>query len=190
MNVPGILPFARLLLEKALEEGDTALDCTVGNGHDTVFLAGLVGEEGQVLGFDIQAAAIENTRARLREARLEDRVTLFQQSHEHAADQLAGANAQRLKAAIFNLGYLPGGDKAIVTRPESTISAVQSLLELMQPGGIIVLVIYHGHREGQHEKKELLSYAESIDQRYAHVLTYQFINQANHPPFVLALEKR
>ncbi len=52
--------------------------------------------------------------------------------------------------AIFNLGYLPKGDKSIVTKPDTTIQAINALLSLMSIEGIIVFVIYHGHSEGQH----------------------------------------
>ncbi|WP_235597825.1 methyltransferase domain-containing protein, partial [Geobacillus stearothermophilus] len=67
MAIMNILPFARFLLDQAVNEGDIAVDATVGNGHDTVFLAELVGERGHVFGFDIQAEAIATARARLAE---------------------------------------------------------------------------------------------------------------------------
>ncbi len=152
MNVLGVLPFARFLIENTLEPGDCAIDCTVGNGHDTVFLAKLVGENGHVYGFDIQAEAISSTTARLNEEKLNDRVTLFQIGHEHVLTTIPEQKQSKMKAAIFNLGYLPGGDKSIVTKPSSTVAAIRSLLAMMPKGGTIVLVIYHGHEEGQIEK--------------------------------------
>ena len=93
-------------------------------------------------------------------------------------------------AAIFNLGYLPKGDKSIVTKPETTIQAIESIFKLLSTEGIIVLVIYHGHEEGQIERDELLKYLENFDQSKAHILKYQFINQVNHAPFICAIEKR
>ncbi|KAB7705847.1 methyltransferase domain-containing protein [Bacillus aerolatus] len=190
MNIEGILPFARTLLEKVVTEGSAVVDATVGNGHDTVFLAKLVGESGHVFGFDIQEQALVNTTARLQEQGLSERVTLFAHGHEQAASSLPGDWHGRLTGAIFNLGYLPKGDKTIVTKPDTTIAAVEQILSMLTPGGIIVLVIYHGHGEGAAEKTELLSFAETLDQKKAHVLRYEFINQANNPPFIVAIEKR
>jgi hypothetical protein len=60
----------------------------------------------------------------------------------------------------------------------------------MASEGIIVLVIYHGHEEGTIERDELLHYCGQLDQNLAHVLQYQFINQANNPPFIVAIEKK
>jgi hypothetical protein len=101
-------------------------------------------------------------------------------------DEVSG----KLAAAVFNLGYLPGGDKQITTLGMSTIEAVNQLLTLMKQGGIIVLVVYHGHEEGKAEKDEVMSFVSEIDQAAAHVLQYQFINQKNSPPFIVAIEKR
>lgn len=190
MKMERILPFAKSLLEKAVETGDIVVDATLGNGHDTVYLAGLVGENGKVYGFDVQEEAIAATKERLLQQRLSARVTIFHSGHEHLSDKIPSKLYGKITGAIFNLGYLPGSDKTIVTRPETTISAVEQLLEIMAPEGIIVLVIYHGHDEGVVERDSLLAYCRQMDQKKAHVLQYQFINQQNQPPFIVAIEKR
>jgi SAM-dependent methyltransferase len=190
MKLDRILPFARILLEKAVSPGDIAIDATCGNGHDTAFLAQLVGENGKVFGFDIQKAAIDNTFSRLKERGLEQQVELVHAGHELLKQHIPSKYYGRITGAVFNLGYLPGGDKSIVTKPDTTISAVEQLLEIMAPEGIIVLVIYHGHEQGAVERDLLLSYVRSLDQQIAHVLKYQFINQINNPPFIIAIEKR
>ncbi|MGM9986821.1 MAG: class I SAM-dependent methyltransferase [Bacillaceae bacterium] len=190
MKLERILPFARTLLERATKEGDIAIDATMGNGHDTLFLANLVGEAGHVYAFDIQSQALENTATRLKENNIENRVTLLQQSHADVKKAVAENHHQKVTSAIFNLGYLPGGDKSIVTKPTSTIEAIEGLLDIMAVEGIIVLVIYHGHEEGAIERDALLAYLEKIDQQKVHVLRYQFINQINNGPFIVALEKR
>lgn len=190
MRLGGILPFARQLLGKAVNPGDIAVDATLGNGHDTLFLAGLVGENGHVFGFDIQEAAVESTLNRLTQNEVIDRVTLFHKGHENVYDSIPTSYHGQITGAIFNLGYLPGGDKAIVTHSNTTIAAIEQLIEMLAPEGIIVLVIYHGHPEGAIERDELLQYVEQLNQRKVHVLRYQFINQENHPPFIVAIEKR
>lgn len=190
LKLDRILPYARILLEKAVSPGDIAIDATAGNGHDTLFLTKLVGENGHVYAFDIQEQAIEATRTRLKENGMGHLATLFRTSHSNLKDCIPEEKAGKVTAAIFNLGYLPGGDKTIVTVADSTIAAIEQLLDIMAPEGIIVLVIYHGHPEGKCEKDELMDYISTIPQDKAHVLHYGFMNQVNSPPFIIAIEKR
>lgn len=190
MILERILPFARNLLQLALKEGDIAIDATIGNGHDTVFLAKLVGETGHVYGFDIQGLAIQNTTERIQKDNVSNQVTLIEKSHSHVQNEVPNHFHGKVKAAIFNLGYLPGSDKTIVTVPSSTISAIEQILEIMAPEGLIVIVIYHGHDGGEIEKDALMDYVQNIPQDHAHVLTYRFLNQSNNPPYIVAIEKR
>lgn len=190
MKLDRILPFARLLLEKAIQPGDIVVDGTMGNGFDTAFMAGLIGKTGHVYAFDIQSEALHNTKEKLKAEDLLDRCTLFHAGHEQLKSRIPTNETRQLTGAIFNLGYLPGGDKSITTQANTTISAIDQLLELMAPEGIIVLVIYHGHPEGEVERDELLEYVKIIPQNKAHVLHYGFMNQVNNPPFIVAIEKR
>jgi predicted methyltransferase len=190
MKLDRILSYAKLLLEKAVNPGDVVVDATLGNGHDTVFLANLVGSTGKVYGFDVQELALTAAKERLNNQGLLDRVTLFHAGHEKAAELIPVEHHRNITGAIFNLGYLPGSDKSIVTKPGTTIAAVQQLHKMLAPEGIIVLVIYHGHEEGAFERDALLDYCRQMDQKSAHVLQYQFINQQNNPPFIIAIEKR
>ncbi|WLD92450.1 class I SAM-dependent methyltransferase [Alkalihalobacillus sp. AL-G] len=190
MNLVPVLSFAKDVLQKAVRPGDIVIDATVGNGHDTVFLADLVGPSGRVYGFDIQEDAILSTNRRLTEKGSYDRVSLFLESHANVKTAIPEDVHGTIKAAIFNLGYLPGSDKQVITRSDSTIHAIKELFDILTAGGLIVLVVYHGHEGGKEEKEALLSYLSSLDQKKAHVLHYQFINQKNDPPFVMAVEKR
>ncbi|MDQ0160963.1 class I SAM-dependent methyltransferase [Bacillus alveayuensis] len=189
MKLDRILPFAKKLLETAVAKGDIVVDATVGNGHDTVFLAHLVGENGQVFGYDIQQEAIMHTKQKLLENNLLNRVTLFHQSHSEILKTIPAAYHGKIAGAMFNLGYLPGGDKRIVTKPHTTMSAIKQLLSILKREGIIVLVIYHGHQEGKVERDAVVQFVQSLDQKVAHVLEYRFINQKNNPPFIIAIEK-
>ena len=181
--VESILPFAHRLLKEALHNGGLAVDATIGNGHDTVKLAEWT---DRVIGFDIQVEAINATRRRLVDASLLDNVTLYNKSHAEIDTILEEQNVQ---AAVFNLGYLPGGDKSIVTTPESTIHAIKALQNHLLPGGLIVLVVYPGHPEGKIEADALLKFASQLDQRHWHVTRYERLNQKSSPPFVVAIEK-
>lgn len=186
MTLDGILPYAHRLLKNVLRAGDKAVDATLGNGHDTVKLAEWVGEQGHVYGFDIQPEAVSSASRRLKENGLLDRTTLFCESHANLSRFLG---AQHIKAAVFNLGYLPGGDKAVVTAPDSTIMAIQALQSHLTLGGIIVLVVYPGHPEGKIEAEKILHFARSLDQKAWHVAKYERLNQKSSPPFVIAIEK-
>jgi 16S rRNA C1402 N4-methylase RsmH len=190
MKVLGILPFARNLLTNAVSNGDITIDGTAGNGHDTLFLAQLVGDFGHVYSFDIQKKAIINTNARLSEHNCLSQATIIQAGHEKAKSIIPTKDHGNIAGCIFNLGYLPGGDKTIVTKPETTLHAITDIFSMLKKEGLIVLVVYHGHEEGKQEKDSLLNFFTTIEQTTAHVLTYQFINQKNNPPFIIAIEKK
>lgn len=190
MKLERILPFSHSLLKKAVQPGDIVVDATIGNGNDTVFLADLVGETGIVYGFDIQKQAIESTLNRLELKNMAERVQLFLAGHENIKTLVPEDNHGKITGAIFNLGYLPKGDHSIVTLPDTTIAAIEQLLDIMAIEGVIVIVVYHGHEGGQNERDALLEYVEELDQMRAHVLLYRFLNQKNNPPFIIAIEKR
>ncbi|WP_096152882.1 MULTISPECIES: tRNA (mnm(5)s(2)U34)-methyltransferase [Bacillus] len=190
MKLERVLPYCKKLLQLSLSEGDVAIDATVGNGNDTHFLSQLVGKTGHVYGFDIQKEAIHIAQNLLKEKMSDENVTLIQDSHSNALNYVTKHHIGNIKGAVFNLGYLPGGDKSIVTVAESTVSAIEQLLNAMASGGIIVIVVYHGHPEGKLEKDHLLHYVSSLDQKQASVLQYRFLNQVNDPPFVIAIEKK
>lgn len=185
----GILNFTHHLLKESVDKGDTVIDATCGNGHDTLFLTKLVGENGHVFGFDIQDQAITNTKNRLAQNK-SNNATIIKDSHSNFIHHMPVDKLTRLGGAIFNLGYLPGSDKSVITRSESTILAVEGILSHMKQNGIVVLVVYHGHEGGETEKEQLVRYVHLLDQKLFHVLYYGFINQKNDPPFILAIQKR
>lgn len=184
-----LLAYAHQQVAAVLAPGDRALDGTVGNGHDTRFLAEQVGPTGQVYGFDIQAAALQSARARLDASGVARWVTLHQDSHAHLAHHLAGLEGS-LRAAMFNLGYLPGSDKTVVTQPESTLVALRATLPLLGPGGRLSIVLYPAHPGGQAESEAVLAWARSLPPPRAQVLWYQFLNPRTPPPSLLLIEKR
>lgn len=185
MKLQRVLQYAQSLLEMTVGEGEIAVDATAGNGHDTLFLANLVGDDGYVYSFDVQKQAVDATLHRLLDNALEHRALVLRDGHENVAKYIT----KPVAGAIFNLGYLPGSDHDIITKPNTTIQALESLLKLLKVGGIIVLVIYHGHEGGKEERDEVIRFANELPQKYIHVLRYEFLNQQNDPPFVIALEK-
>lgn len=180
--------FSHYLLETCIKKGDLVVDATAGNGHDSVFLASLIGQHGQLYSFDIQKQAIEQTRLKLSTLSTSPNIHLIHDSHEHIVKYID--LSRPISAVIFNLGYLPGGDKQLITKGSSTITAIQQLEPLIKPKGRIVLVCYTGHHGGKEEFDQILSYIKQLPQKEWDVLHYQFLNQKNSPPICLCIEKK
>ena len=187
MKLQSALNFSHTLLKKAVNPGDNVIDGTAGLGHDTLFLAQLVGQKGKVFSFDIQQSAIDATNHRINENEVQHQCEVIHDGHENVKRYI---NDQPISAAIFNLGYLPTGNKTIITKPATTLKAVSAILNNLTPNGIIILVLYYGHPGGKEEKNQVLDFAGNLDQHQYNVLKYQFINQINDPPILIAIQKR
>ncbi|MBQ6513657.1 MAG: methyltransferase domain-containing protein [Clostridia bacterium] len=177
---------AREVILRAVEPGDTVVDATMGNGHDTQMLCETVGPEGRVWAFDVQAQAVEETRNRLRAQGLDGRAELILSGHEHMAEYVKGP----VKAVMFNLGWLPGGDHAVTTRWETTRTAVESALDLLAPMGVLVICAYPGHAEGEREKQELTAFLGGLDNRRYNVLHQRFLNAGPGAPECFVIQKQ
>ena len=149
MTIP-LTQLAHRHVGAVLKAGEIAIDATAGNGHDTCFLAEMVGETGTVYAFDIQDMAIESTRRRLVETGRKN-VVLIQQSHSTMLDHIPESAQGQIGAVMFNLGYLPSADHAVTTQPESTCAALDVTVQLLRPGGILTVLAYRGHTGGIEE---------------------------------------
>ncbi len=176
---------SHLLLRRSLQAGDWVVDATVGNGHDTLFLAQIVGPKGCVFGFDVQEEALRTAKKRLHGLA---QVTLFHNGHEHLSDRLPKSASDQLAAVMFNLGYLPGGDKAIVTRTETTLSAVEQALSKLKDRGLVTLVLYPGHPGGADEAEAVRSFAANLPEAF-HASQYGRINCLHRAPELLVIER-
>ncbi|TCS83031.1 class I SAM-dependent methyltransferase [Tepidibacillus fermentans] len=185
MSFLPILQFGKELIKNRVKPGDIVVDGTCGNGYDTVFLAELIGENGKVYGFDVQEQAIVNTKKRLEEKNLLSRVHCIKEGHETIEKWVK----HHVKAALFNLGYLPGSDKTVVTKGDTTIKAIQALLKLLTDDGIIVLIVYSGHDQGT-EAKIIETFLQSLSQKEFSVMKLKYINQINFSPYLLAIERK
>lgn len=173
------------LVKKMVKEGDITVDATVGNGNDTILLAELVGDTGKVYGFDIQCEAITNTENILKKRKLDMRVKLINDGHEHM-DKYIESNVDFV---VFNLGYLPGSDHKIITKPDTTIKALNLSLSLLKKGGKINITSYYGHPGGLEEKTAIEKFLLSLDQKMYNVIKFSFVNQVNNPPILYCIEK-
>ena len=160
---------AQKLATEILRPGDIAVDGTAGKGRDTACLAQAVGPTGHVHAFDIQPEAIASSRNLLEVAGLLDRVSLHLRSHAELTEVLTPTQRGKLGVAIFNLGYLPGGDTSIITQPASTNRALRAAFDNLRPGGRLICVAYTGHPGGPEESDIVLKFAEEQSAAGLHV---------------------
>lgn len=206
-----VLDMAHSLLAQVIEPGDVVVDATMGNGYDTLFLADLAAE---VFAFDVQEAALLATEKRVLAAGksvtkiLTEAENLLTQSNQGLTESekmltdlsvkliLSGHEnvakfvQKPIKAAIFNLGYLPKADKNVITKGETTLAALTALTEKLVIGGRIAIMIYYGHEGGESEKNAVLSWVSALAQKQWNVFSFAALNQIHQPPILVVLEKR
>lgn len=179
--------FSHWLLKRFLPEDAFVIDATAGRGNDTKFLARLLNENAQIWAFDIQKKALKFTHNNLKKKELlTPKIHLIHDGHENIENYID----VQINGAIFNLGYLPGENREVITRPNTTLKAVKSCLSLLQKGGLIVIVIYTGHPSGEEEKNTIIDFTSDLDCSRNNVLHYHFINQEKPPAEVVAIRKR
>jgi len=165
----------KLIVER-LNRNDLVIDATVGNGHDTEFILRLI-PDGHLYGFDIQKCALDSVSKRLGF----DNYTFYNKSHEFMLDTLNLPG--KISLVIFNLGYLPGGDKNITTHYNSTIKAIKDALVLLNDKGLILITVYPGHDEGKIEAYELDKFLVDINHKI-------YKNTDNEKaPYLIVIEK-
>ncbi len=179
-----VLAFSKKLLKEVIDKNSIVVDATAGNGNDTLFLAKTSAKK--VYAFDVQSQAITNTNDLLEKNNLADKCEVILDSHENFDKYIE----ENIQAVVFNLGYLPNADHTITTQAETTLNTINKFITRLNVGGRIVIVVYWGHENGKVEKEALLNELSQLDQKEIEVLVYQFINQKNNAPFIIALEKR
>lgn len=180
---------AHELLAERLQPGDIAIDATVGNGYDTIFLAEQVGATGKVYGFDIQHAALQAAQEKCQQANLQDRVSLIQASHADMAKHIPEAQHGYINAIMFNLGYLPGGDKTVITQTDSTLSALAAAIQLLSPHGLVTLLAYPGHQGGDQETEQVSRWCEQLDNQQFNFDTHYSNTDSVSAPRLFVISK-
>jgi SAM-dependent methyltransferase len=179
------LDLAHQYMHRLLNGGDWAIDATCGNGHDTLELTRILHGRGGVIGIDIQQDAIEKTRTLLEsQFPKEDlrNVHLFCQSH---ADFPVLCFQNPIRLVVYNLGYLPGGNKRMTTLTESTLQSVRHSLNIIIPGGAVLITCYPGHAEGAKEEKALHEELSNLSPRHYNICAHTFVNRASSPSLLL-----
>ena len=168
-----------------------AVDATAGNGHDTVFLASEVGENGRVWAFDVQEAALAATQERM-EAAGQDifrRVVLVRAGHETAGRHLPAEVRGSLWAVTFNLGFLPGSDRRVKTAAATTLEALSFLGGMLAVGGVVSVHVYKGHAGGVEEGVAVGNWFAALPWETWRVAEYSFRNKARNPEILFLAEK-
>lgn len=168
-----------------IKPGRVAVDFTMGNGHDTLWLSEHMGEEGKVYAFDIQQQALDSTERLLDESNAPKNYTLIKASHHLVKDYVK----EKICVGMFNLGYLPGGDKSITTLRETTLLAVDAAIDLLEEDGGLLIAVYPGHAEGAVEGQLINEKLSLLDRKVFCVSRLQIINSPTSPFFFL-VERR
>jgi len=180
---------AQQVIKPLLSEGMTAIDATVGNGHDTLFLAQCVGRGGQVYGFDIQPKAIDETRRRLRAQGMHEVAVLNLASHAEMAKILPCTLHGVIQAIMFNLGYLPGAEKQIITHADSTLQALDAACLLLAEQAVMTVIAYPGHAGGDEETQRVERWFQQLDPHRYQFNTILSQQQKETAPKLFVLRK-
>lgn len=165
-----------------LNEGEVAVDFTMGNGGDTLFLSKTVGESGKVYAFDIQEEALISTRAHLEANAAPKNYELICASHHRVKEFVK----EPIKVGMFNLGYLPrSGKKSVTTMRETTMPAVEAAIDLLAPDGVLIVAIYPGHEEGALEGEMLREYFKTLSRFRICASEFRILNSPTSPYFYL-----
>ena len=165
-----------------LGEGDIAVDFTMGNGNDTLFLSRTVGDSGRVYAFDIQEEALISTREHLEREGAPNNYTLICASHHRVKEFVK----EPIKAGMFNLGYLPRANKkTVTTMRETTMPAVEAAIEMLRPDGVLIIAIYPGHEEGRLEGDMLREYFKGLSRFRICASEFHILNSPTSPYFFL-----
>ncbi|XP_057948094.1 uncharacterized protein LOC131143780 isoform X3 [Malania oleifera] len=176
---------AHLVWKHVVQKGDMVVDATCGNGYDTLAMTKMVADESgraRVYGMDIQKDALTST-SWLLDASLtpleKELVKLFDICHSRMEEVLPKGAPVRLVA--FNLGYLPGGDKAITTMSGTTLQALEAATRILVPGGLISIVVYVGHSTGREEFEAVEGFASGLSVENWSCCKFQALNRPLAP---------
>lgn len=178
--------FAMSITADYINKGDTAVDATVGNGNDTLTLSRLVGETGKVYGFDIQPLALMRASEFLMQNEAPSEIELVYNGHEEMDRHIS----EEVSAIVFNLGYLPSGEKQITTTADTTITALNKAIDMIKADGIVTVVMYPGHPAGKIEKDKVLEWGNSLDKGIYHCAYISMINQPENAPCIMLVTKK
>ena len=177
-------------MDNVIRPGDAVVDATVGGGLDTLFLSQSVRSEGSVFGFDVQQEALNKANQRLKDEHAPDNVQFFLAGHETMAEHVPPSLHGTIAGAMFNLGYLPGSDQHVITKPATSCVAIDAALMLLRKGGVISMVLYTGHPGGEEEVEAVENHCAGLSMDMVRIMRCTMHNQPTAQTRILFLEKR
>ncbi len=174
--------FIRMFWDLYGDKEAVAVDATCGNGNDSLYLCN---NFRKVYCFDIQQQAIENTTELLKSNGLSNFETVHD-SHEKLDEYVR----EKVKLVVYNLGYLPKGDKNITTQAASSVNSIKKALDLLAEDGLISITVYWGHPQGKIEREQILEFAGSLDSSVYQVNYIKSLNQDNCPPEIILISHK
>ncbi|XP_071692372.1 tRNA (mnm(5)s(2)U34)-methyltransferase, chloroplastic-like [Rutidosis leptorrhynchoides] len=184
---------AHSIWKHVLQKGDAVVDATCGNGYDTLAMLNMVADEscsGRVYSIDIQETALHKTRSLLDGLHDPDKkkmVKLFATCHSKMEEVVPKGVTVRLVA--FNLGYLPGGDKTVITKSVTTRFAMEAASRIVASGGLISILVYVGHPGGMEEYETVEAFASRLPVNDWICCKLQMLNRPLAPILVLLCKR-
>ncbi len=174
--------------KECVRPGDIVVDATCGNGHDTLFLAelALAPGKGCLHVFDIQQSALDETKKRLETSFTKETlrsISFHKECHSKIASFI---DLQSVQLIVYNLGYLPGGNKEVTTTVSSTLHSIKESLNLLLPGGVLSITAYPGHPEGFAEEKALIECIGSLNPKEWSICHHTWLNRKKSPSLFIA----
>lgn len=151
-----------MMIKDYVSPGFTVVDATVGNGKDAKRLLAALEGNGFLYGFDIQSEAISVANDYLNKAGF-SQFKLIQDGHENMDRYIDQSSVDFI---MFNLGYLPKGDKILTTKLKTTMQAIVVGLDLLKVNGFMLIASYPGHDAGREEYHGLQEKLSTLDQKY------------------------
>lgn len=176
--VGNISDLSHHIIESFITNKRIAIDATLGNGHDTDFLSNIF---QYVYSFDIQKQACDKY--------VEKNITnveVINDSH-HLFHKYIHENVDCI---IYNLGFLPGGDKNITTMHETSLESIKKGLSILNSSGFMIICIYRGHYEGKIEESCILEYLKTLPKNKFGVMIQSYLNRENISPIMVIIEKK
>lgn len=181
------IDLAHKMWKELVKPGDKVIDATCGNGQDTKVLAklALTEDSGEIFAIDIQHSAIESSKKALSQEfsqELMARIFFFERCHATFPEHIL---PQSIKLIVYNLGYLPGGNKTLTTESDTSLKSIINAQNLLQEGGLISVTCYPGHESGKYEEAKILEYITSLDPKIWSCSHNRWINRKNSPSLAL-----
>lgn len=176
--VADISNLSHFIIKNFLENKSIAIDGTLGNGFDTDFLSE---NFEKVYSFEIQKEACDTYKEKNRE-----NVEVINDSHHLFKNYIN----EEVDCIMYNLGFLPGGDKGVTTMHTTSLESIKIGLEMLKSGGIMTICIYKGHYEAKIEESYILSYLTALPKSKYGVMSHNYLNRAETAPSLVVIEKK